>query len=291
MACGKPSGGFSHNPAEGYRIPHQQKITQNPCIQKKGLKFMTKGRITRKEQEYRISALLRFIFIFRYATREQLYEFAHKRLGLTYPRWLVDYSTNRGFITAYQEPDLGLKVYYLTQKGLGFIHRYEPFSNRYYFNRRHTGFNTFEHQRAVIESYYILYEQFAIKEWAPEWVIRKKFRLKSKIPDALIVLDSGIKIALEVETFYKRRDEWKVVVYKYKHEMPRYDAILIIAYSSSNYEGIRDRLFYIMPEFSQKVFMLTDLVLLKQGQCFYQGKVRQIRELIDLLKQLGKPEF
>jgi len=36
MACGKPSGGFSHNPAEGYRIPSQQKITQNPCIQKKG---------------------------------------------------------------------------------------------------------------------------------------------------------------------------------------------------------------------------------------------------------------
>jgi len=45
MACGKPSGGFSHNPAEGYRMPSQLKITQNPCIQKKGLKFMTKGRI------------------------------------------------------------------------------------------------------------------------------------------------------------------------------------------------------------------------------------------------------
>ena len=82
-----------------------------------------------------------------------------------------------------------------------------------------------------------------------------------------------------------------MVVYKYKHEMPRYDAVLIIAYSSSNYEGIRDRLFYIMPEFSQKLFMLTDLVLLKQGQCFYQGKVRQIREAIDLLKAPGKPQF
>jgi len=37
MACGKPSGGFSNNPAEGYRMPSQLKITQNPCIQKKGL--------------------------------------------------------------------------------------------------------------------------------------------------------------------------------------------------------------------------------------------------------------
>jgi hypothetical protein len=252
---------------------------------------MSKGRITRKEQEYRISALLRFIFNFRFATREQLYEFAQKMLGLSYPRWLIDYSTTQSFITSYQEPNLRLKVYYLTHRGQGFIHRYEPFSNRYYFNHRHTGFNTFEHQKAVIESYYILYEQFAIKEWAPEWVIRKKFRLKSKIPDALIVLNSGMKIALEVETWYKQRGEWKVVVYKYKHEMPRYDAVLIIAYSSSNYENIRDRLFYIMPEFSQKVFMLTDLVLLKQCQCFYQGKVRQIREAIDLLKQSGEPQF
>jgi len=36
MACGKPSDGFSNNPAEGYRMPSQLKITQNPCIQKKG---------------------------------------------------------------------------------------------------------------------------------------------------------------------------------------------------------------------------------------------------------------
>jgi len=37
MVCGKPSGGFSNNRAEGYRMPSQLKITQNPCIQKKGL--------------------------------------------------------------------------------------------------------------------------------------------------------------------------------------------------------------------------------------------------------------
>jgi len=285
MACGNPSGSFSNNPAEGYRIPYPTKNHPKPCIQKKGHSLMTKGRITRREQEYRISALLRFIFIFRFATREQLYEFAQKMLELTYPRWLVDYSTKRNFITSYQEPNLGLKVYYLTQRGQGFIHRYEPFSNCYYFNHRHTGFNTFEHQKAVIESYYILYEQFAIKEWMPEWVIRKKFRLKSKIPDGLIVLNSGMKIALEVETWYKQRGEWKVVVYKYKHEMPRYDAVLIIAYSSSNYEGIRDRLFYILPEFSVKLFILTDLALLKQGQCFYHGKLRQLGEAISLISQ------
>jgi len=252
---------------------------------------MAKGRIIRKEQEYRISALLRFIFIFRFATREQLYEFAQKRLGLSYPRWLVDYSTKRSFIAAYQEPNLGLKVYYLTKRGQGFIHRYEPFSNRYYFNHRHTGFNTFEHQKAVIESYLILYKQLAIKEWVPEWVIRKKVRVRFKIPDALIVLNSGLKIALEVETWYKQRSEWKVVVYKYKREMSygfydsSYHAVLLIAYSSSNYEGIKNRLFYIEPEFSKKAFMLADLVLLERGECFYQGEVRQIKEALNLISQ------
>ena len=67
-------------------------------------------------------------------------------------------------------------------------------------------------------------------------------------------------------------------------EMPRYDIVLIVAYSSSNYEGIKDRLFYTKPEFSEKAFMLTDLVLLKRGECFYQGQVRQIKEAIELLE-------
>ncbi|MFA5200543.1 MAG: hypothetical protein WC442_06575, partial [Candidatus Omnitrophota bacterium] len=78
---------------------------------------MAKGRITKKEQEYRIRELLRFIFIFRFATREQLYEFSQKMLGLSYPRWLVDYSIERGFITVYYEPNLRIKVYYLTKRG------------------------------------------------------------------------------------------------------------------------------------------------------------------------------
>jgi len=252
---------------------------------------MAKGRITKQEQEHRIRELLSFIFIFRYGTKEQLSEFAQKRLGLTYPRWLISYSVRQHFIAAYHEPNLGFKVYYLTQRGQGFLHRYEPFSSHYRFNNRHAGFNTFEHQKAVIESYLILYKQLAIKEWVPEWVIRKKVRARFKIPDALIVLNSGLKIALEVETWYKQRGEWKVVVYKYKREMSygfydsSYHAVLLIAYSSSNYEGIKNRLFYIEPEFSKKAFMLADLVLLERGECFYQGEVRQIKEAIDLCKQ------
>jgi hypothetical protein len=252
---------------------------------------MKKGRVTKEEQTYRIGMLLRFIFIFRYATREQLFRFAESRLNLSYPRWLVDYSVKQGFIATYHEPILRFQVYYLTQRGKGFLCTYEAFSNYYRFNNRHTGFNTFEHQKAVIESYFLLYRQLDIKEWIPEWVIKKNLNVKDKIPDGVMVLPSGIKIALEVETWYKQRGEWMCVVYNYKREMsgiisePRYNAVLIIAYSNSNYEGIKNRLFYIKPEFSNIAFMLTDLTLLPRGECFYQNEVRQIKETIDLLKQ------
>lgn len=40
-----------------------------------------------------------------------------------------------------------------------------------------------------------------------------------KIPDGVLVLGSGVKIALEVETFYKQHTEWKCIVYKYKRDM------------------------------------------------------------------------
>jgi len=80
---------------------------------------MGRGRITKEEQAYRIRMLLRFIFIFRYATREQLISFAQERLKLSYQRWLIEYSLKQGFISAYHEPHLNLKVYHLTKRGKG----------------------------------------------------------------------------------------------------------------------------------------------------------------------------
>ncbi len=291
MACGKPSGNFSHNPAEGYRIPYPTKITQNPCIQKKGYSQWQKEGLPSKSKNIGSESCLgSSLFL---GTLQKSSSMNLLKSGLNYrsPRWLIDYSVRQHFIAAYHEPNLGFKVYYLTQRGQGFLHRYEPFSSHYRFNNRHTGFNTFEHQKAVIESYRILYKQLAIKEWVPEWVIRKKLRARLKIPDALMVLNSGLKIALEVETWYKQRDELKVVVYKYRREMKygfydsSYHVVLLIAYSSSNYEGIKNRLFYIEPEFSKKAFMLADLVLLERGECFYQDEVRQIKEALNLISQ------
>jgi len=233
--------------------------------------------------------LLRFIFLFRYTTREQLFEFAKSRLKLSYQRWLIDYCLKQGFIASYHDPFFNLKVFHLTKKGIGFLSRYELFSRRYRFDHNKTGFNTFEHQKAVIESYFLLYKQLQIKEWVPEWVLKKDGKKRDKIPDGVIILHSGIRIALEMETWYKQHSAWMCVVYSYRREMagricdPRYDAVLFIAYSSSNYEGIKNRLFRIKPEFCKRAFMLTDLILLERGECFYQDQIGQIEEALSLI--------
>jgi len=257
---------------------------------------MGRGRITKKEQAYRIRMLLRFIFIFRYATREQLISFVQKRLKLSYQRWLIEYSLKQGFISAYHEPHLNLKVYHLTKRGKGFLSSCEAFSNHYRFDQKNTGFNTFEHQKAVVESYFLLYKQLEIERWIPEWVLRKDGKIRRKIPDGVMALSDETKIALETETWYKDRGTWKVVVAKYYREISyttpkysRYHAVLVIAYSEFNYDGIKERLFRISPEFSKKAFMLTNLILLERGECFYQDEVRQIKEAIDLAKKAFTP--
>jgi len=246
-----------------------------------------KGRITRVEQAYRIGMLLRFIFIFRYATREQLFKFGQDRLGLSYQRWLIDYSVKQGFIVAYREPALSLKAYYLTQRGKGFISKPEPFASHYRFGHKNAGLNTFEHQKAVIDSYFSIYKQLEIKEWIPEWVIRKDRKAKDKIPDGVMVVSSGIRIALEVETWFKKKSAWEVVVYKYSREISytlpeysRYDVVLIVASSSSNYDGIKKRLFGIKPEFSKRAFIVADLLSLDIGNCFYQDEYMTIKEAL-----------
>ncbi|MBU1808716.1 MAG: hypothetical protein KJ661_04055 [Candidatus Omnitrophica bacterium] len=251
---------------------------------------MGKGRITKIEQVYRIRMLLRFIFIFRYATREELFKFGQDRLKLSYPRWLIDYSVKQGFIATYHEPAISLKVYYLTQRGKECISKYEPFSSYYRFDNKNTGLNTLEHQKAVIESYFSIYRQLEIKDWIPEWVIRKDRKTRDKIPDNVIVASSGIKIALEVETWYKKKSAWEVVVYKYSREISynipehsRYDVVLIVASSSYNYDGIKERLFYIKPEFSKRAFILADVLSLDIGTCFYQDEYMSLKEALRLV--------
>ena len=174
--------------------------------------------------------------------------------------------------------------------GKGFISKAEPFSGYYRFGHKIAGLNTFEHQKAVIESYFSLHKQLEIKEWMPEWVIRKDRKARDKIPDGVIVTSSGVKIALEAETWYKKRSTWEVVVYSYSREISytlpeysRYDVVLIVAPPSYNYDGIKKRLFYIKPEFSKRAFIVADLLSLDIGTCFYQDEYMSLKEALRLI--------
>ena len=66
-------------------------------------------------------------------------------------------------------------------------------------------------------------------------------------------------------------------------EYSRYDVVLIVASSSSNYDGIKNRLFYIKPEFSKRAFILADLLSLDIGNCFYQDEYMTIKEALRLI--------
>jgi len=246
-----------------------------------------KGRITTEEQARRFNLLLKFIFTFRYATRKQLDAFSKLIIGLKHPQWLVDYSIKQGLITSYQEPVSRSKIYHLTRKGKKLIKNEEPKVSHYHFEKRHAGMNTFGHHNLLIESFFLLQKQLEIKEWICEWVLRINKHKKDKIPDGLLILSNGTNLALEVETSYKTKEAWKTVVTLYRYDIEnisRYDAVLIIAQDSANYEGIKTKLYSIDPEFCNRSFILTEVSMLQQGMCFYQQGVRPITEALNLLK-------
>jgi len=252
---------------------------------------MKKGRITKEEQLRRFRLLLKFIFTFRYATRKQLDAFSKLAIGLKHPQWLVDYSIKRGLITSYHEPVSRSKIYHLTHKGKKLIKPEEPRVSHYHFEKRHAGINTFGHHNLLIESYFLLQKNLEIKEWICEWVLRINKHKKDKIPDGLIILSDGTNLSLEVETSYKTREAWKTVVTLYRYDIDkisRYDAVLVVALDTPDYEGIKAKLYSIDPEFSNRSFVLTEVNMLRQGLCFYQQGVRPITEVLNLLNQKGR---
>ena len=95
---------------------------------------------------------------------------------------------------------------------------------------------------------------------------------------------------MEVETWYKKKGAWEVVVYGYSRDISyttpehsRYDVVLIVASSGYNYDGIKSRLFYIKPEFSKRAFIVANLLSLDTGNCFYQGEYMLLKEALRLI--------
>ena len=251
---------------------------------------MKKGRLTKEEQGRRIKLLLNFIFTFRYAIRKQLDMFIWLNINLKYPQWLIEYTLKQGYINAYYEPTFRTKIYYLTQKAKDLLYDDEALIKHYHFDRSYAGVNTHIHHNILIEVYFLLKSRLNIKEWVCEWVLRVGIKRNEKIPDGLIVLPDGTKIALEVESRYKKISILKNVIAKYHYDIEkisRYHCVLIVAFSRLNYEGLKKRLYTIAPEFCADRFILTDLGMLEEGTCFYQDKLTRLEEALTLLRQKG----
>jgi len=249
-----------------------------------------KGRLTKEEQARRFKLLLKFIFTFRYATRKQLDAFSKLVIGLKYPQWLVEYSIKQGLISEYKEPEFRSKIYHLTRKGKSILKAEEPKVSYYHFEKRHAGMNTFGHHNLLVESFFLLQKHREIKEWVCEWVLRINKHKMDKIPDGLLILQDETKIALEVETSYKTKEAWRTVVTLYHYDIEkisRYDAVLVVALDTLNYESIKRKLYNIDPEFCARNFILTEVNMLKLDLCFYQANTSTFSETLGLLNEKG----
>jgi len=251
---------------------------------------MKRGRLVQEEQNQRIKFLLGFIFNFRYATLKQMHTFIQLIMNLSYSRRLVAYSLKNGYLNVYYEPSVRTKIYYLTQKAKDLLYSNEALIEHYHFEKSYAGLNTFVHHNILAEVYFLLKSHLEIREWLCEWVLRIGKKKKEKIPDGLVILPDGTKIALEVETRYKKLAVLKNLVAMYRYDIEkisRYHAVLIVASSRLNFEGLKVRLFHLAPELCSRRFILTDIGMLEQGMCFYQDKLTHLEEAFGLLRQKG----
>lgn len=246
---------------------------------------MKKGRLTKQEQTRRLKLLLEFIFIFRYATRYQLFEFSRQVIGLTYPRWLVDYARKIGLIRAYYASIFKVKIYYLTKKGKDFIYEEEALIKHYRFEKRHAGANSFPKHNLLVDMYLKLNKHIEVKlmNWGSEWILRIGKKKREKLPDGLFVLPCGAKIAVELEVEHEKIAFLKNLVYRCRYDVEkssRYNAVLIVISCQGCYERLKKKLFIIAPDFYQKALIFADLNMLEQGLCFYKDEIKPIKEIM-----------
>ena len=252
---------------------------------------MNKGRLTKEEQAKRIRKLLSFIFIFRYATREQLEMFIKSTEGLLYPCRIIETSLARGYIKRYYKSLFGRYIYHLGDEGKSFLYDYEPYIEYYKFDSQSAVLNTYKHHNFLIETFFMLKKQVEIKEWTSESVLRIGTSRVEKYPDGQMDLPSGLKIAIEVETSYKNISDWKNFTHRYSHDIvrnPRYDAVFIMMANKDFLTGAITRLFNFAPELSSKRFIFSDPAMLKINECFYQNEVRTLQEAFSLLDKEPK---
>ena len=248
---------------------------------------MGRGRISKVEQARRMKLLIDFIFVFRYATRYQLFEFGRNVIGLTNPRWLVDYACNKGLVRSYLVPPFKVKIYHLTTKGEGLIEgiRIKP----YRFERRLTHLNAVTKHRILVDVYLTCsrYLDAQLTYWETRWLLRIGKRRRETIPDGAFSLPCGIKVAVSIELHYKRIDFFKSMVSIYRYYIEKiytYHALLIVASHRRYCESLKRRLTRISPFFCQKSVIFTNPEMLKQGMCFYNNEEMELNDAIELMR-------
>ncbi len=249
---------------------------------------MKGGRLKLEEKDKRFRILASFIFNFRYATSKEIHTFSQLVMNLSSSKRLVDYSVKDGYLDYYFDTDVRRNIYYLTQKGKDLIDDDETLANHYFFKKTFTGINTFVHHKLVVQTYFLIKSHLDIKEWISEEVIRIGKKRREKIPDALILLPSGVKIALEAESKHKKQAVLKTFVARYRYDIEkisRYDACLVVASGKRHYEGLKGKFLNINTDFFNKRIILTDIVMLEHGMVFYQGESRHLDDVLALLKK------
>jgi len=214
--------------------------------------------------------------------------FACLIIGITHPRRLINYAVKNGFLAIYREPGLKVDIYHIAANGKNLIYGQETHIDYYRFDKRAAGINTFLHHNAVVDTYFLVNKYITVKDWISEWTLRIGKRRREKIPDGLIVLADGTKIALEVETSYKTFSVLRSLVDRYRYEITkisRYSAVLLITPAKDRLAGIMPRLASYAPDFCEGFFIFADLEMLKQGLCIYKNQTRGLSEAFKLLNE------
>ena len=249
---------------------------------------MKGGRLFKQEQERRFKVLASFIFNFRYATLAQIHTFSQLVMNLSSSRNLIRNSVNYGYIDSCFAHSVKTKIYYLTEKGKTLIFREEPLVGYYFFRKTYAGPNTFVHHNMVVQTYFLLKSHLKIKEWISEEVGRMRKKKREKVPDAVILLHDGLKIALEVESRDKNLSALKNVVYGYQYDIEkisRYDACLVVASDEGHYKSLERKFLKINSDFFNKKIILTDITKLEHGIGYYRGEPKHLEDALALLKK------
>lgn len=247
--------------------------------------------ITLEEHKRRVGLLLRFLFNFRYATFTEMQRFCIERIRLSFARRLVSSCLRKGYIAILQSRVSTKKIYYLTAKGKTFINEVEILAEHYKFDSRCVGIGGMEHHSLITECYFLIHKYLEIVEWDCEWILRIGKGKGRKLADGLVVVNGGIKLAVEAERTPKKFSRYKTIVTFYRHDIEKrnkYHGVVVVGENAWIYEKLKKAFTLIEKEFCDRFFIFASLDMLKEGKCWYQDKEVLLKDAVKAIKEVKK---